>query len=142
METINDRLEIIINDLFDGKKTVFGAAMGLKNPNSITSYLRDEKDKNKKLSKPGFDLLANIVSRLNVDAKWLLTGEETPKNEIQNIGNNSSAAIQGVAINNSSEILLLKEKIAFLEARIDACNQILQEKERLIKVLLSQQTYE
>lgn len=137
METINDRLEILINDLFKGQPTTFAAAIGMKHPTSISSYTRKENP-----SKPGYELLANIVSRLNVDAKWLLTGEETPKSEIQNVGDNSSAAINGVAINNSSEILLLKEKIAFLEARIDACNQILQEKERLIKVLLSQQTYE
>lgn len=137
METINDRLEIIINEMFDGKKTVFGAAIGLKNPNSISSYVGEGK-----LAKPGADILANIVSRLNVDAKWLLTGEESPKNEIQNIGDNSSAAIHGVVINNSVEILKLKEKISSLEAQLDACKQILIEKERLIKVLLAQNNHE
>lgn len=68
METINDRMEILVKQRFDGNKAQFAKAIGLT-PTSISSYLG-----NKRRSKPSVDMVAKIVQVLHISANWLITG--------------------------------------------------------------------
>ena len=69
METVNDRIECVVNEFYDGKKASFANAIGIDRF-TIANYLGP-----KKRSKPSVDMLAKMVKALNVDAYWLLTGE-------------------------------------------------------------------
>ena len=123
METINDRIEMLINQRFDANKTAFANAIGIP-PTSVSNYFSE-----KRRSKPSVDMLAKIVKLLNVDAKWLLIGEMSEKNAISTKGDFSPASINGNATNNMEGVVLLKERINHLE-------EMLTEKERLIQVLM------
>lgn len=69
METINDRIEVIVNELFDGNKAAFAKAIGLA-PTAISSYLGKQRR-----SRPSVDMVINIVKVTGVSYSWLLTGE-------------------------------------------------------------------
>lgn len=69
METINDRMELIVNQLFSGNKAAFAKAIGFP-PTGLSSYLSKQRR-----SKPSVDMVSKIVTLLGVDARWLLTGE-------------------------------------------------------------------
>lgn len=69
METINDRLEQIINALFDGNKAAFAKSIDLP-PTGMSNYIG-----NKRRSIPSSEIASKIVLVLGVDANWLLTGE-------------------------------------------------------------------
>ena len=63
METINDRLQWIVNEKFDGNKAAFAKAIGIV-PTSISNYLGKQR-----ASKPSVDMIAKIVNVL-----WTLVG--------------------------------------------------------------------
>ena len=67
--TVNQRMQIIVDDKFSGNKAAFAEAIGLA-PNSISNYLGK-----KRASTPSADLLEKIVNSLNINAYWLITGE-------------------------------------------------------------------
>lgn len=113
METINDRMEMLVNERFNGNKAAFAKSIDMS-PTSMSSYLG-----NKRRSKPSVDMVAKIVLALDVDAKWLLTGEGTPQQ--QNVNNNMHG---NVSVGTDA---VLAERVKALEA-------LLAEKERLIKV--------
>lgn len=69
METINDRVEVIVNELFEGNKAAFAKAIGLA-PTAISSYLGKQRR-----SRPSVDMVINIVKVTGVSYSWLLTGE-------------------------------------------------------------------
>ena len=69
METINDRMEQIVNEQFGGNKAAFAKSIDMA-PTSMSTYLS-----NKRRSKPSVDMVAKIVLNLGVDARWLLLGE-------------------------------------------------------------------
>lgn len=71
METINDRMEVIVNELFDGNKAAFAKDIGLA-PTAISSYLGRQRR-----SRPSVDMIVNIVRSTGVSYAWLLTGEGT-----------------------------------------------------------------
>lgn len=121
METINDRMEALVNERFNGNKAAFASALGM-GPTIMSSYLGE-----KRRSKPSVDMVAKIVKLLNVDAKWLLIGEPTTNNHVSTQGDYSPASVNGDAINTIGEVELLKEQVKHLEI-------LLSEKERLIKV--------
>lgn len=121
METINDRLEMLVNECFGGNKAAFASALGM-GPTTMSSYLGK-----KRRSKPSVDMVAKIVKTLDVDAKWLLIGEQGVNNHVSTQGDNSPASVNGDAINTVGEVDLLKERVKHLE-------ELLDEKERLIKV--------
>ena len=121
METINDRMEMLVNERFNGNKAAFANALGMGST-IMSSYLGE-----KRRSKPSVDMVAKIVKLLNVDARWLLTGEQSGAGQVSTQGDYSPASVHGDAINNIGETAVLKERIASLEA-------LLAEKERLIKV--------
>lgn len=128
METINDRMEMIVNERFKGNKAAFAKTIGLQ-PTGLSNYLG-----NKRRSKPSVDMVARIVLSLNVDARWLLTGEteasRPAKNSISTRGDYSPASINGNAeVVSTGDVALLEERIKSLEA-------LLAEKERLISVLM------
>lgn len=70
MQSINERLQIIIDELFGGNKAKFAKAIEIA-PTSISNYLSD-----KRKSKPSADMLEKIINVVeNISAEWLLTGE-------------------------------------------------------------------
>lgn len=118
-ETINDRMEMLVNERFDGNKAAFAKAIGLP-PTGLSSYLGKQRR-----SKPNIDMVTTIVTNLHVDPMWLLTGEASPRNEVHTEGDYSPASVHGnVSV---GEAAVLKERVKSLEA-------LLAEKERLIKV--------
>lgn len=123
METINDRMEMLVNERFGGNKAAFATSIGL-GPTALSNYLG-----NKRRSKPSVDMVAKIVKTLDVDAKWLLIGEQTASNHVSTQGNYSPASVNGNAINTSGEVELLQQRVKLLE-------ELLAEKERLINVLM------
>lgn len=122
METINDRMEMLVNERFNGNKAAFAKSIEMS-PTSMSSYLG-----NKRRSKPSVDMVAKIVLALDVDAKWLLTGIETAdkaENSVETSGDFSPASMNGnVSVGTDA---VLAERVKALEA-------LLAEKERLIKV--------
>lgn len=105
METINDRMEMLVNQRFNGNKAAFAKTIGLP-PTGLSNYLGT-----KRRSKPSVEMVTKIVLALDVDARWLLTGEETPQQQGVHVGAD----------------VVLSERVKSLEA-------LLAEKERLIKV--------
>ncbi|MCI6671126.1 MAG: helix-turn-helix domain-containing protein [Prevotella sp.] len=121
METINDRMEMLVNSRFDGNKAAFAKSIGLQ-PTGLSNYLG-----NKRRSKPSVDMVVKIVENLNVDAYWLLTGKDNKE------GNTATAnGKQSVAAINSS--ITVAENTAVLKERVKSLEALLAEKERLIKV--------
>lgn len=129
MESINDRMEMLVNQRFNGNKAAFAKTIGLQ-PTGLSNYLG-----NKRRSKPSVDMVAKIVLALDVDAKWLLTGEEgssRPKNTVETKGDFSPASMNGnVSVGTDA---VLAERVKSLEA-------LLAEKERLISVLMNKSNY-
>ena len=128
METINDRMEMLVNEHFNGNKAAFAKSIDMS-PTSISSYLG-----NKRRSKPSVDMVAKIVLTLDVDAKWLLTGEETQQ---QNMNTNMRGNVtdSNVAIGSHNSVGNVSVGTdAVLAERIKALEALLAEKERLIKV--------
>lgn len=121
METINDRMEMLVNERFNGNKAAFAKAMGWP-PTIMSTYLG-----NKRRSKLNVDMVSDIVVKLDVDARWLLTGEESKQinNHVETSGNYSPASVHGdVSVGTEA---LLTERIKHLE-------DVLSEQERLIKL--------
>ena len=121
METINDRMEMLVNERFNGNKAAFAKTIEMP-PTSMSSYLG-----NKRRSKPSVDMVAKIVTALDVDARWLLCGEgaSTTNAKVETNGDFSPASVHGnVSVETDA---VLAERIKSLEA-------LLAEKERLIKV--------
>ena len=128
METINDRMEMLVNQRFGGNKAAFAKTIGLP-PTGLSNYLGT-----KRRSKPSVDMVTKIVLALDVDARWLLTGEETPKQSVStNVHGNVTDSNVAIGSNNSvgnvsvGTDAVLAERVRYLEA-------LLAEKERLIKV--------
>ncbi len=123
METINDRMEMLVNQKFGGNKAAFAKAINLS-PTMMSSYLG-----NKRRSKPSVDMVAKIIRVLDVDARWLITGESDGKvgNAVETSGDFSPASMNGDVSVGADAVLA--ERVRSLEA-------LLAEKERLIKVLM------
>ena len=67
-ETINDRIEMLVNERFDGNKAAFAKSIGLP-ATGLSNYLSIQRR-----SKPSVDMIAKIITTLDVDAHWLITG--------------------------------------------------------------------
>ena len=142
METINDRMERVVNEVFDGNKAAFAKAIAVE-PATMSSYLG-----NKRRSKPSVDMAARIVTALDVDARWLLTGEGDvslhQRGAVAN-GDHSAAAVNGNAtVMGADGAAVLEERIRSLEEQarqkdllIQQRDLLIAEKERLIRVLLN-----
>lgn len=121
METINDRMEMLVNERFNGNKAAFAKAIGTERA-TLSNYIGSVRR-----SKPSVDMVAKIVTALDVDARWLLTGEgaSTTNAKVETKGDFSPASVHGNVSVESDAVLA--ERIKSLEA-------LLAEKERLIKV--------
>lgn len=71
METINDRIESLVNNQFKGNKAAFAKANGLP-ATGLSSYLGKQRR-----SKPSVDMIIKIIQLTGVDPWWLMTGEES-----------------------------------------------------------------
>ncbi|MCI7482480.1 MAG: helix-turn-helix transcriptional regulator [Prevotella sp.] len=121
METINDRMEMLVNERFNGNKAAFAKAIGTERA-TLSNYIGSVRR-----SKPSVDMVAKIVTALDVDARWLLCGEgaSTTNAKVETNGDFSPASVHGnVSVETDA---VLAERIKSLEA-------LLAEKERLIKV--------
>ena len=131
MGTINDRMEMLVNERFNGNKAAFAKAIAVE-PTTMSSYLG-----NKRRSKPSVDMVTKIVVALNVDARWLLTGEETPQQQSVNTNMNGNVTDSNIAIGSHNSVGNVSVGTdAVLQERIKSLEALLAEKERLIKVLL------
>ena len=121
METINDRMEMLVNQRFNGNKAAFAKAIGTERA-TLSNYIGSVRR-----SKPSVDMVAKIVTALDVDARWLLCGEgaSTTNAKVETNGDFSPASVHGNVSVESDAVLA--ERIKSLEA-------LLAEKERLIKV--------
>ena len=130
METINDRMEVLVNQKFDGNKAAFAKAIDMS-PTMMSSYLG-----NKRRSKPSVDMVAKIITKLNVDARWLLTGEETQLSNV-NTEVHGNVTDSNVAIGSHNSVGNVSVGTdAVLAERVKSLEALLAEKERLIKVLM------
>lgn len=124
-ETINDRIEMLVNERFDGNKAAFAKSIGLP-PTGMSSYLSKQRR-----SKPSVDMVTKIVVTLDVDARWLLTGEEAPRTEVHTEGDYSPASDSGdvsVVVGDA----VLAERVKSLEALVAEKNERIAElKERI-----------
>ncbi len=111
METINDRMELIVNAYFDGNKSAFATAIGIA-PTSITNYIGK-----KRKSKPSSDLLEKIVNSLDVDAMWLLTGRGNMKRK-------SIDEYNEAQYDNRELLSLCKALVANYQQRDDVMNKL------------------
>lgn len=129
METINDRMEMLVNERFNGNKAAFAKSIDMS-PTSMSSYLG-----NKRRSKPSVEMVAKIVLALDVDARWLLTGEETLQQQGVNTNMNGNVTDSNVAIGSHNSVGNVSAGTdAVLAERIKSLEALLAEKERLIKV--------
>ena len=121
METINDRMEMLVNERFNGNKAAFAKAIGTERA-TLSNYIGSVRR-----SKPSVDMVAKIVTALDVNARWLLTGEgaSTTNAKVETNGDFSPASVHGNVSVESDAVLA--ERVKSLEA-------LLAEKERLIKV--------
>lgn len=127
METINDRMEMLVNEHFDGNKAAFAKAIGLS-PTGLSNYLGS-----KRLSKPSVDMVTKIVTNLNVDAYWLLTGKKSQLTQLSIEGHHNQVNGEGAQGNINSGTTV---DVAVLKEQIKSMQQLLEEKERTIKILM------
>lgn len=125
-ETINDRIEMLINEHYNGNKAAFAKSIGYP-PTGLSSYLSRQRR-----SKPPVDMLAKIVKVLDVDAKWLLMGEQSTTNSAT-VNGDGSVAVNG---NNNNNVVAGGSE-ALLQERIKHLEELVAEKERLINVLMN-----
>ena len=67
--TIHDRIKWLVDNLAEGKNTIFAEKLGINEAN-VRSYIKGVQ--------PKADILSNIVKTYDVNAMWLLTGIGNP----------------------------------------------------------------
>lgn len=126
MESINDRMEMLVNEHFEGNKASFARAIGIE-PATLSNYIGSQRR-----SKPNIELVTKIVTKLNVDAYWLLTGEKREQDNVSVNGSHNQVNGDGAQGNiNGAGV-----DVAVLKERIKAMQALLEEKERTIKILM------
>lgn len=123
-------MEMLVNERFNGNKAAFAKTIGLP-PTGLSNYLGT-----KRRSKPSVDMVTKIVLALDVDARWLLTGEETHQQQNMNTANmHGNMTDSNVAIGSHNSVGNVSVGAdAVLAERVKALEALLAEKERLIKV--------
>lgn len=117
-ETINDRVQKLIDTRFKGNKSAFAKAVGLPVA-GMSSYLGKQRR-----SKFSVEMVTKIITTLNVDARWLLTGKSAPTSKVHTEGDYSPASDTGdvsVVVGDT----VLAERVRLLE-------QIIREKDERI----------
>lgn len=111
METINDRIQQIVDYYFNGNKAAFAKKIGMV-PAAISNYLG-----NKRRSKPSIEMVVDIIQELEVDAMWLLTGKGSML--IQREGNSCGDGSQQVN-GNQNNLCMIPEKVLIREQEANA----------------------
>ena len=123
METINDRLEQIINALFKGNKAAFAKSIDLP-PTGMSNYVG-----NKRRSIPSSEIASKIVLVLGVDANWLLTGEGEMLKDV-NANNVKTGDYSPVNLNGHMDV---RQTVHKEERELELLRTIIAEKERIIE---------
>ena len=130
---ITNRLQIIVDKVFNGNKASFAKRIGIA-PTSVSNYLSKER-----ASKPSSDLLEKIINLVDcINPRWLLTGKgemlNTPQKE--NFGANNVSGNNSANILNDAENEHLRQIITEKDIIIAGQERLIAEKERLISVLM------
>ena len=140
-EQINSRVINAVGVVLDTHKeltqTAIAKMLGIK-PSTLTEILKGRMN-------TSLDLMELLASNFGVSATWLLVGTgEMFANEEKQQGKTAyySPAVSGVNENmteytNSETPTLLSERVAHLKKENEMLTQIIEEKERLITVLLN-----
>ena len=128
-ETINDRIEILVNERFGGNKSAFAKSIG-QPPTGLSNYIGT-----KRRSKPSVDLVRSIVVDLGVSAHWLITGEgdmmmdrnanNVTTGDYSPVNMNGQMEVRQTAISDKRELELLRTIIAEKERIIETQQQLI-----------------
>lgn len=128
-ETINDRIEILVNERFGGNKSAFAKSIG-QPPTGLSNYIGT-----KRRSKPSVDLVRSIVVDLGVSAHWLITGEgymmmdgnanNVTTGDYSPVNMNGKMEVRQTAISDKRELELLRTIIAEKERIIETQQQLI-----------------
>ena len=141
-EQINSRVinavEVVLDKHNELTKTAIAKMLGIK-PSTFTEILKGRMN-------TSLDLMELLASNFGVSATWLLVGAgEMFTNEEKQKGKTAyySPAVSGVHENvteytNSENPTLLSERVAHLKKENEMLQTIIEEKERLIGVLMNQ----
>ena len=89
--TINEKIQKIVDDLFNGNKAAFSKKIGVK-PTTISNII----GKNR-ASKPSSDILESIVANIpELNVYWLMSGKGEMLKSIQNAGNVTHGIIHDI----------------------------------------------
>ena len=140
-EQINSRVINAVGVVLDSHKeltqTAIAKMLGIK-PSTFTEILKGRMN-------ASLDLMALLATNFGVSATWLLVGTgEMFANEEKQQGKTAyySTAVSGVnenvtEYNNHENPTLLSERVAHLQEKNKMLTQIIEEKERLISVLMN-----
>ena len=140
-EQINSRVINAVGVVLDSHKeltqTAIAKMLGIK-PSTLTEILKGRMN-------AGVDLMELLASNYGVSATWLLVGTgEMFTNEEKQKGKTAyySPAVSGVNENmteytNPENPTLLSERVAHLKKENEMLTRIIEEKERLISVLMN-----
>ena len=137
MTTILERINELVKFYGKGKNTTFASLIGTTEAN-IRGYTKNVT--------PKVDILERIVNNCeNINPTWLLTGvgpmllDVAPPAQVSSV--NSAVAMHGNAINTITNESAggessVSQELKMAQQKIEALEKLLDEKERLIKVLL------
>lgn len=137
MTTIHERINELVKFYGKGKNTAFASLIGTTEAN-IRGYTKNVT--------PKVDILERIVNNCeNINPTWLLTGvgpmllDVAPPAQVSSV--NSAVAMHGNAINTITNESAggessVSQELKMAQQKIEALEKLLDEKERLIKVLL------
>lgn len=120
--TVNERFDVIINNLYNGNKRAFSLHIGVA-PTVIENVVGTRQ------GKPSYDVLAKVCAKANISGDWLLTGEgsmlkpeastvpsdETPPDTL----NTSLNTLKGILEGHASDIDMLKNEVATIKKRLE-----------------------
>lgn len=137
MTTIHERINELVKFYGKGKNTTFASLIGTTEAN-IRGYTKNVT--------PKVDILERIVNNCeNINPSWLLTGvgpmllDVAPPAQVSSV--NSAVAMHGNAIKTITNESAggdssVSQELKMAQQKIEALEKLLDEKERLIKVLL------
>lgn len=137
MTTIHERINELVKFYGKGKNTTFASLIGTTEAN-IRGYTKNVT--------PKVDILERIVNNCeNINPSWLLTGvgpmllDVAPPAQVSSV--NIAVAMHGNAINTITNESAggessVSQELKMAQQKIEALEKLLDEKERLIKVLL------
>ena len=119
-------LECLINYYTDGNKARFSAKIGIK-PQTLSAWI----------SRNSFDAETIYANCEGVSADWLLSGDgDMLKPQLAQHAEAGDGGVAIAAINNSGNVTM--GDVAVMQEKIAMLQQLLDEKERLIGVLMKQ----